>query len=149
LIVINKVRKYLAVEDDVIRIVVRQSRRNDPDCTDDEIAEFAEASAAKIARQRNVDNPAAGLLISQTPKFFPGSELQAYRVRKAREAMESKGVARKVLDDPESAQDAVSGPRPFWRRTARVKVKADGLPMDSALLRLNNDFRNRRKPFGE
>ena len=105
LIVIDKVRKYLAVDDDVVRMVIRQCRRNDPECTHEEIAEFAAVSAAKIARQRNVDNP-AGLLISQVPKFFPGSELQTYRVRKARELAESKEVARKVLDDPESAQDA-------------------------------------------
>jgi hypothetical protein len=52
-----------------------------------------------------VDNP-AGLLISQAPKFFPGSELQGCRVRKARELSESREVAQKVLDDPESAQDA-------------------------------------------
>jgi hypothetical protein len=33
LIVIDKVRKYLAVDDDVVRMVIRQCRRNDPDCT--------------------------------------------------------------------------------------------------------------------
>lgn len=99
LIVIDRVRKYLAVDDDVVRMVIRQCRRNDPDCTHDEIAEFAAVSAAKIARQRNVDNP-AGLLISQAPKFFPGSELQAYRARKAQEgpgSLQARGASTEGL----------------------------------------------------
>ena len=99
------IAKYLTVDDDAVRLIIEGCQRNDPGCTLEEIAEFAAHSAAKIAKQRNVDNP-AGLLISQAPKFFPGAELQAYRARKARELAESREVARKVLDDPEGAQDA-------------------------------------------
>jgi hypothetical protein len=58
-----------------------------------------------------VDNP-AGLLISQAPKFFPGSELSAYRVRKAQEIAEGRKMARRVLEDPQASQQELE-----WAKT--------------------------------
>jgi hypothetical protein len=99
------IAKYLTVDDDVVYLIIEGCRAKDPACTLDEIAHFAAVSAAKICRQRNVDNP-AGLLISQAPKFFPGNELSAYRARRAQELAESRETARRVLEDPQaSAQE--------------------------------------------
>jgi predicted transcriptional regulator len=101
----RQITKHLTIDDDAVRIIIERCRRNDPDCTLEEIAAFAAHSAAKISRQRNVDNP-AGLLISQAPRFFPGAELTAYRARKAQEMAEGRETARRVLDDQESPEDA-------------------------------------------
>jgi hypothetical protein len=120
-IVSERVRKHLAVDDDVVHMVIRQCRRNDPDCTLEEVAEFAALSAAKICRQRNVDNP-AGLLISQAPKFFPGSELSAYRARKAQELADGREMARRVLEDPQASPQELE-----WAKT----MIPDGHPAEN------------------
>ena len=103
LVVSAAIAKHLIVDDDVVQHIIEGCRRNVPSCTSDEIAEFAALSAAKISRQKNVDNP-AGLLISQVPRFFPGVELTAYRSRKAKELADRRELAQRILDDPEAGQ---------------------------------------------
>jgi hypothetical protein len=95
---------YLTMDDDAILRILESCRQKDAGATLEEISHFAGVSAAKIARQRNVDNP-AGLLIKQVARFFPGTELEAYRARKAQEAARSSEVARQVLEDPESSPE--------------------------------------------
>ena len=73
--------------------------------------------AAKIQLQKNVDNP-AGLLIHQVPRFFPGTELTAYRGRKAREIAEGRETAQRVLTTRKSRQRPGSG-------LNRCSLKAD------------------------
>jgi hypothetical protein len=110
-IVSQGIHQYLTIDDAAVRLIIEGCRRNDPNCTMEEIAHFAAVSAAKIRQQRNVDNP-AGLLINQAPLFFPGAELTAYRARKAREHADNVELARKVLSDPESPQETKQ-----WART--------------------------------
>jgi hypothetical protein len=105
------IAKHIAIDDDAVLQIIQGCRRNDPGCTDDEIAHFAGLSAAKIRHQRNVDNP-AGLLINQAPRFFPGAELQAYRARKAKEIAEGREIARRVLEDPQASPQELE-----WAKT--------------------------------
>lgn len=111
------IAKHLLIDDDGVRLLIDGCQRNDPACTDDEIAHFAGMSADKIRQQKNVTNP-VGLLINQVPRFFPGAELTAYRARKAQEMAESRELARRVLDDPDSPEE--------HREWARTLIPAKG-----------------------
>jgi hypothetical protein len=81
-------------------LLIQQYLLKDPECTADEIAYFAAVSGDKMARQRNVANP-AGLLIKTDAQILPGTELDAYRARKVREFAKNIEMARKFLTDSE------------------------------------------------
>jgi hypothetical protein len=103
-VVHRAIAKYLSIDDDGVTLIIATCRRKDTVSTDEEIAYFAGIAAAKIARQRNVDNP-TGLLIAQVPKFFPGEELRAFRERKAKEAAVR---ARELQNRQEQARKTLS-----------------------------------------
>jgi DNA-binding MarR family transcriptional regulator len=120
-IVQRAIAKHIAIDDDAVLQIIQGCQRNDPDCTLEEIAEFSAHSAAKIRRQKNVGNP-AGLLINQAPRFFPGTELTAYRARKAQEIAKAREMARRVLENPEASPQELE-----WAKT----MIPDGRPAEN------------------
>jgi predicted transcriptional regulator len=106
--------RYGAVDDDVVRRLVRNCRTYAPDCTDAEIAHFIEEKGSLVrGRDSRIYSP-VGFLLTAVPKCFAGEAFRLYRSecakqREAEAAAEARRVAeleewgreqRRLLDDP-------------------------------------------------
>jgi hypothetical protein len=101
-------RKHgILLDDAAERVIPKRCRTYDPAASEEEITYFTEAKILQLRQSRNVGN-LVGLLMTAVPEFFvqPAHEVQRYRARKAQELADSLKMARRVLDDPESPEDA-------------------------------------------
>lgn len=102
----------LALDDDAARRIVLRSQAFDEQASELEVAHFLRMKAAQLKNSRTVENP-VGLLIKAVPQYFvpPASELASLRQRLASEAereatqrrdqaLETRRIAREILDDP-------------------------------------------------
>lgn len=103
------------------RVIHKRCRTYDEFATNEEIAYFAEAKIDQLRQSRNVGN-FVGLLITAVPEYFvqPAHEVQHYRARKAQNLTKGKETARKILDDPDSNEQARE-----WARS--MLVESDGV----------------------
>jgi hypothetical protein len=97
----------MAIDDDAVRQLIENCRRLDPDAADDEIAYCAEVWIRQNTNNTSIRKPAA-VMLTAVPKFFeaPATELNRYRAEKAREAEQSRELARQVLEDRDSPEES-------------------------------------------
>ena len=109
----------IVLDDDAARKLVRRCRAVRPDATECEIARFTELKINQLRKSRSVENW-VGMLIAAVPVYFEGEapELQAWRGHKAREAEQSRELARQILDDPDSPEES----REWARATLELKA---------------------------
>jgi hypothetical protein len=103
--------RYGPTDDDAVRQLITGCREYDPEASNEEIAHFIQAKGDQLRKRRDVRNP-IGMLIESVPKYFRlgSAALAAYRTemaqdraRKAQDIAQSREIAQRTLDDPESS----------------------------------------------
>jgi hypothetical protein len=115
---VQGLRQIVAVLDDEAAAVLwHQCRKRAPDCTPEEVLQFARAKAA-VFRGGRIQNP-LGFLLAAVPKCFEGAAFQEFRQEQARQrqaAEEQMSQMRRefeaILADPNSTEQD----RAFVRR---------------------------------
>jgi hypothetical protein len=103
-VITNTARRYGIVLDDAIVVrMIKACKLNDPSAIEDEIAYMLDVKIQQLRNSKSVENMPA-LLAKAVPNLFPSNELQRLRTQKAREAEQSREVARSILSDPEASE---------------------------------------------
>ena len=90
--------QYGAVDDEVVRRLVRNCRQQAPDCTEEEIVHFIEEKGSLVrVRDSRIYSP-VGFLLTAVPKCFSGEAFRLYRKerekqREAEQAAEARRLA--------------------------------------------------------
>jgi len=96
----------IRLDDDAGRRIIARCLSSDCTATVEEIADFAELKVQQLAKRRNIENW-PGMLMAAVPAYFdpPATEVTRYRERKQRKREDQMGVARQILDDPQSSEE--------------------------------------------
>jgi DNA-binding Lrp family transcriptional regulator len=104
-IVGEKLRMYIAIDDDAVRQIVASCREAASDATGEEIAYFARIVVEKHRRNDNIKNLTGLMIRGAVAKYFqaPASELAAFRAEHEAEKKRSRELAQEILDEPRSS----------------------------------------------
>jgi len=104
----ERLGRLLTIDDDALRRIIASCQDVRADATGEEIAYFAEVVIAKHRRNPKIGNLVGLLIQGAVAKYFaaPASQLEAFRKAKAEERRRQLEMAREMLDNPQSSEQA-------------------------------------------
>jgi hypothetical protein len=104
--VASRIVPLISVDDDAVRRLIENCRHFDPMASDEEIAYCAQLWIQQNTRNTSIRKPAAVMLMA-VPKFFeaPATELTRHRTERNLQLQQSRELAQRILDDPESSDN--------------------------------------------